>query len=371
MALRAFCISLAGIAALGTAMADAPIVSPEIHPDHTVTLRFRAPDAKEVWCGVAGISSAKMTKDSAGTWSYTTPPLEPDIYDYTFDVDGASVLDPNNPLTRPSLLWRSNLLLVPGTPPREWEVQDVPHGTLHHHFYKSAAIGDRRDYYVYTPPEYRPNSRAKYPVLYLLHGYGGDAQQWSAEEMANVIMDNLLAKGKVKPMLVVMTLGYGISNFASTNGPDIFNQDIVQQNYDNYMKTLLNEVIPAVQSDYRASSNPADRAIAGLSMGGSESLYVGLKNPATFSHIGAFSAGGVPHSYDRSFPGLNANTVNRRLKQLWIACGTEDGFIKVNRETVQWLKDKKVRLTQIETPGRHSSMVWRRNLISFAPLLFR
>ena len=375
MALSAVCrsasISLAGLAALGTSMAQAPIVSPEVHPDHTVTFRCLAPNAKKVQFGLEGGDAVDMTKESRGIWSYTTPALVPDIYGYTFNVDGATVLDPNNPLLKSNLIWQSNMVVVPGTPPLEWEVQDVPHGSLSHHFYKSGVIGDQRDYFVYTPPGYSPTSRTKYPVLYLLHGYSDMANGWSAVGKSNVIMDNLIAQGKAKPMLVVMTLGYGVPDFASPQGSGFRNRGTVKQNYDNYMKALLTEVIPAVQSEYRVSSNRTERAIAGLSMGGAESMYVGMNNLDTFSYIGAFSSGGLSNNFDENFPGLDAANVNRKLKQLWISCGTEDGLIAFNREMVKWLQGKKVKLTAVETPGRHTWMVWRRDLISFAPLLFR
>jgi len=260
------------------------------------------------------------------------------------------------------------MVLVPGNPPEPWEVRDVPHGEIRHIFYKSAIIGDQRDYFVYTPPGY---SRARrYPVLYLLHGYSDTANAWTEVGRANVILDNLIAEGKAKPMLVVMPLGYGIPDFASPGGPG-FQPARTKRNYDLFRRALLEEVIPRVDSEFAVSHQARNRAIAGLSMGGAESLYTGLNNLDKFADIGAFSSGGVTAGFDTMFPNLRASVANRRLKHLYIACGTEDGLIKTNRDLVKWLASKGVRLIQVETPGRHAWMVWRRNLVAFAQLLFR
>ncbi len=348
----------------------APLISPEVHPDRTVTFRFKDPGATKVELDLEGRDAVAMTQDADGVWSITTEPLRPDLYGYSFTADGEPRLDPLNPLTKPNLIWQSNAVLVPGDPPEAWEVQRVPHGTVHHHFYRSAVIGDERDFFVYTPPGYRPNSRQRYPVLYLLHGYSDMANAWTEVGKAHVVLDNLIAQGKVKPMLIVMPLGYGIPDFASRTSTPFSNPDRTKLNYENYRRALLGEVIPRVEKEYRALADREHRAIAGLSMGGSESLFVGLNDLDKFSSVGAFSSGGFAGKFDEAFPGLTGATANPRLRLLWIACGKDDGLVGFNRNLVKWLKGKGVQLTAIETPGRHEWPVWRRNLIQFTGLIF-
>jgi enterochelin esterase-like enzyme len=345
-----------------------PIVSPEVHPDGSVTFRFRAPNAKEVMLELEGSHRQPMEKDDQGVWTLTTAPLQPDFYGYSFVADGVALIDPSNPLMKPNLLNSASMVHVPG-PSLPWEVNDVPHGVVHHHFYRSAVVGDERDFYVYTPPGYNPRARRKYPVLYLLHGYSDDASGWTAVGRANVIFDNLIAQGKVKPMLVVMPLGYGAPEILQRGYDAPGSEAIHQRNFDRFTQALLTEVIPQVEADYRVIKKRNSRAIAGLSMGGAESLLTGLNHLNEFSWIGSFSAGGFGKDFNRDFPGLDASA-NKQIHLLWVACGTEDRLITINRQFREWLKEKAINHTDIETPGVHSWMVWRRNLANFAPLLF-
>jgi enterochelin esterase family protein len=251
-----------------------------------------------------------------------------------------------------------------------WELNNIPHGEIHHHFYKSAVAGDDRDFYVYTPPGYDSTAKKTYPVLYLLHGYSDDASGWTAVGRANVILDNLIAQGKAKPMIVVMPLGYGTMELIELGWGAWSHTDVRDRNFANFRAALLTEVMPQVEGEYRVTKDRNARAIAGLSMGGSESLLTGLNNLDKFAWVGAFSSGGIPDEFQKDFPSLDANA-NRQLRLLWIACGTEDGLITINRNLREWLKTKGVKVTEIETPGMHTWMVWRRNLSEFAPLLFR
>ena len=347
------------------------LVSPEVHPDNTVTFRFRAPNAQEVKLAREGAEPLAMQKDDSGVWTVTTTPLLPDLYGYSMVVDGVRFIDPSNPLLKPNLLSVENMVHVPGPPSLPWEWNDVPHGEIHHHLYRSTATNDDRDYYVYTPPGYDPGSQKTYPVLYLLHGYSDDASGWTAVGRANVILDNLIAQGKAKPMIVVMPLGYGTMEMIRIGWGGIFNRpEVRQENLSKFHDALFNEVIPKVESEYRVIQDRNSRAIAGLSMGGSESLLNGLNNLDKFAWIGAFSAGGLPDPLEKDFPALDSRA-NQQLKALWIACGTEDRLITANRNLREWLKAKGVKHTDIETPGMHTWMVWRRNLAEFAPLLFR
>ena len=347
-----------------------PIVSPEVHADRTVTFRFRDPNAKEVMLNLEGAKPEPMQKDDQGVWSIATAPLEPDYYGYSFVADGVSLTDPSNYLMKTNLLSQSNMVHVPGPPGTPWETNDVPHGVVHHYFYHSAVVGDDRDYFVYTPPAYDPAADKRYPVLYLLHGYSDGADGWTAVGRANFILDNLIAQGKAKPMIVVMPLGYGAPEILR-RGPGAFRDpSLPRRNMDKFGEALLTEVMPQVEQAYHVISDRNARAIAGLSMGGAESLYVGLNHLDHFAWVGSFSAGGLGDDYASEFPSLDSKA-NDQLHVLWIACGTEDRLIGPNRKFREWLTSKGVKHTDIETPGMHTWMVWRRNLANLAPLLFQ
>lgn len=353
-----------------SAQGQAPVRSPEVGADHRVTFRLRAPNAREVVLAREGAPRQPMQKDENGVWSVTTPPLEPDLYGYSFVVDGVGLLDPGNPLMKPNLLNTQSMVHVPGPSSLPWEVNHVPHGTVHHHYYKSGVVGDERDFYVYTPAGYDPKSSKRYPVLYLLHGFSDDASGWTAVGQANVILDNLIAEGKAKPMLVVMPLGYGAPEILSRTGPGSRDPGLRQRNLDRFRDALITEVLPEVEKSYRAATDRNSRAIAGLSMGGAESLFTGLNNLNRFAWVGAFSSGGLGSDFSTTFPNLDAKA-NGQLRLLWIACGTEDGLITANRQLRDWLKSKDIHHVDVETPGAHSWLVWRRNLATFAPMLFR
>jgi enterochelin esterase family protein len=360
-------IGLAQVPAAPAAASPAPYLSPEIHPDNTVTLRLRAPNAQKVDLVLEGATTPLQRGDDE-LWSATTAVLAPEIYAYRFVVDGTPILDPRNTDVRDNLqsLWSN--LTVPGTPPEPWELQSIPHGIVEHHFYSSQVVlglpNNQSDYYVYTPPGYNAKARRSYPVLYLLHGFSDAADGWSSVGKANFILDNLIATGKAKPMIVVMTLGYG--NMAVLKPGR--NPVLSAQSIELYQKALLSEVIPQIEANYHVSKKREDRAIAGLSMGGHESLLIGLTHPELFAWIGTFSAG------------LNANNISQlpqttpqkaNLRLLWMACGVDDALLKSNQNVIATLKAEGLPVTAIETPGHHQWPVWRDNLIHFAPLLFQ
>jgi enterochelin esterase-like enzyme len=348
----------------------ATLISPDVHTDDSVTFRIRAPNAVEVKLAREGAEPVPMRKDEQGIWTTTTSPLAPDFYGYSFVADGVWLIDPSNPLLKPNLLKTENTVHIPGPQSLPWELNDVPHGEIHHHFYRSKVAEDDRDYYVYTPPGYDPAAKTTYPVLYLLHGYSDDASGWTAVGRANVILDNLITQGKAKPMIVVMPLGYGTMEFVHLDWNAWRHTELRDRNFENFREALLTEVMPRVESEYRTTKDRNARAIAGLSMGGSESLLTGLNNLDKFAWVGAFSSGGIPEDFQKDFPALDAKA-NQQLRLLWIACGTGDRLITINRTLREWLKTRGVKATEIETPGMHTWMVWRRNLAEFAALLFR
>lgn len=343
------------------------VSSPEVHADGRVTFRLLAPQAHTVSVSVEGAKDPlAMQKDEQGVWSVSTAPLAPDIYGYSFQADGVHLTDPANTEIKPNLLNLSNAVHVVGASPLPWELTDIPHGAVHHHFYQSSVVGDNRDFYVYTPPAYDASARTLYPVLYLLHGFSDDASGWTAVGKANLILDRLIAENKAKPMIVVMPLGYGAPEIVRQGS----NPALREKNMSRFRAALIDEVIPAVERSYRVDTDRSSRAIAGLSMGGAESLLTGLNRLDKFSWVGAFSAGGVGDDFAAAFPQTDTHS-NQQLNLLWIACGTEDRLIEPNRKLIAWLNSKEVKLTPIETTGMHTWMVWRRNLIAFAPLLFQ
>ena len=348
-----------------------PIVSPEVRPDNRVIFRFRDPNAKEVSVQIAGIEKPiPMQRDDQGVWTVTTDPLAPDYYGYSFIADGVGLFDPSNHAVIPNFLYRASEVHVPGSAAISWEVADVPRGEIHHHFYKSKVVGDYRGFYVYTPPGYDPRGKQTYPVLYLLHGYSDDASAWTAVGRANVILDNLIARGKARPMLIVMPLGYGAPEVLLPGSGIFQDPGITQRNFDRFRDALLTEVIPRVEAEYLVTKDRGSRAIAGLSMGGAESLLTGLNNLNEFAWIGAFSSAGIRRDTEKDFPQLDAGA-NSQLQLLWIACGTGDDLMEVSRRLRAWLTSKNIRHAGIETPGAHTWLVWRRNLTEFTQLLFR
>lgn len=368
--------SLMLVAGAATANAQQPPVrSPEVHADGRVTVRLRSPNAREVFFASDAAPPAPMARDSAGVWSYTTAPLPPDIYSYTFQVDGVAIPDPQNaemkPVFRMSL--GQSLLHVPGPDSLSWEMRDVPHGAITEHFYTSDVIGDRRNYFVYTPPNYDRRRAQRYPVLYLLHGLSDDASGWVSAGRANVILDNLIAARRATPMVVVMTLGYGAPKLLDGFywGRQI-DSALWRQNTTRFTEALLKEVIPQVERRYHVATTRSGRAIAGLSMGGGQSLYAGLNNLDRFSYIGAFSSVTTLNgqAYDAIYPAVNQG-INSRVKLLWIGVGRDDRLRAENVRLTNWLRSKNVAFEWVESPGGHTWMVWRRYLTDFLPRLFR
>ena len=347
------------------------IVSPQVQSDGHVTFRFRSPNAAKVELSLEGAREhTTMQKDEQGVWNVTIGPLDPDYYGYAFVQDGVSLIDPSNYLMKPNLLDQESEVHVPGPMSLPWELNDVPHGEIHHHFFRSKIGDDNRDFYVYTPPKYDSRAKTEYPVLYLLHGYSDDASGWTAVGRANVILDNLIAQGKAKPMIVVMPLGYGDMEVIQLGSFDR-SKNVMWRNLSRFTDMLLSEIVPQVETSYRAKKDRESRAIAGLSMGGAESLLTGLNHLDQFAWVGAFSSGALDlKNFGTAFPSVDASA-NKELKLLWIACGTEDDLIKTNRDFKAWLKNKGVQFTDIETSGMHAWLVWRRNLAALTPLLFR
>jgi len=349
----------------------APVISPEVSSDNHITFRLRDPNAKEVLVRVEGTKDPlPMLINDQGVWSVSTGALDPNFYGYSFIADGVDEADPSNPLAKPNLLSPGSIAHVPGPASLPWEMNDVPHGVVHHHFYSSHIIGDQRDFYVYTPPGYDPRGKKVYPVLYLLHGFSDSADGWTAVGRANVILDNLIARGKAKPMLVVMTLGYGAPEILQRGRSGFRDQELRVRNMTKFRDALFAEVMPAVELNYHVAQDRNSRAIAGLSMGGAEASFVGLNALDRFAWVGAFSAGGLDDDVKANFPNLDRKA-SASLRLLWISCGKDDGLFPKDQQLRDWLQSQGFSVRWIETEGGHEWPVWRRNLSEFAPLLFQ
>jgi enterochelin esterase-like enzyme len=351
-----------------------PIVSPEVQPDRHVTFRLRAPAAKEVKVlGEWGAGPTAMVRDEQGTFSVTVGPLAADIYGYSFSVDGFQTLDPANPALKPMRSPRTSILEVPGEPPRLHEFQNVPHGTVRVHEHRSRSLGRLRRLHVYTPPGYDADSAQRFPVLYLLHGAGDNDATWTVFGHANQILDNLLAAGKVNPMIVVMPDGHaatpGQPPGAAPGRPPGAGGGM-SRNIESFQSDLFDDVIPLVEASYRVRAQADSRAIAGLSMGGGQSLTIGLNHPDRFAWVGGFSS--AVFSPETTLAGAvkDAKATNAALRVLWIACGKDDRLIENNQRLSALLKEKKINHEFLTTDGSHSWPVWRRYLADFVPLLF-
>jgi enterochelin esterase family protein len=348
-------------------VADA-LHSPEVAADHRVTFRIFAPKAAEVtlsgdWLGTA--TPPKLEKDDRGVWSITLGPLQPGIYIYSFNVDGMAVPDPVNPKIKLRARTSASLVEVKDEPAAFWEPRDVPHGTVEINWENSKAIaGETRAIWVYTPPDYAKSTR-RYPVLYLLHGSNDTAAGWTTAGNANFVLDNLLAGGKALPMIVVMPFGHATPFGVPTPAGGISNDALFEQ-------YLLQDVIPTVDARYRVSPGRENRAIAGLSMGGGQSLRIGLGHTDLFSAVASFS-GAVPADFETRFASLlkDSTGTNARIKTLWIGCGRQDSLFTRSQNLSTLLSKYQVKHVFHPTDGVHNYFVWRQYLAEFVPLLFR
>ena len=338
--------------------------SPEVSDDRRITFRVLAPQASKVTVFCECLTSEPaLTKGADGVWTVTVGPIEPDLYEYHFTIDGVDTLDQRNPVvkynSRPNLI--ESIVEVRGSSPSFYDVKPVPHGTVEIRYYPSKSTGTTRRAFVYTPPNY-DRSNVRYPVLYLLHGADGDETAWTQFGRANLILDNLIAEKKAAPMIVVMPFAYAYPWHAGATG---------EKQRADFEKDLLTDLIPFVQNQYRAATDRESRALAGLSMGGSLTLAIGPRHLGTFSRIAVFSSGGGQNP-EKTFADVaaNAKQVNSQLRLFWMGMGTEDaGFASANR-TSAFLKTAGITHTYKTTPGAHTWIVWRKYLNEVAPQIF-
>jgi len=355
---------LAGCAA-AQAQPAPEVVSPDVLPDGRVTFRILAPAAASVAVeGIRHLPAQPMARDATGLWSVTVGPLAPDIYSYTLAVDGATVTDPHDRDIK-RYFSSESLFEVPGNPPILASVQPVPHGVLHHQVYASRARGGDGGVWVYTPPGYDPRAQALYPVVYLLHGFGDREEAWIETGRANTIADNLIAQGRIRPLIIVMPYGHPYPV-----GMRDRDKDYGAKNTAAMQEDVLGALIPLIERDYRADARAERRAIVGLSMGGRQALTIGLGNPGVFEWVGAFSAG-IPEAGLGAAPLGAVRDPAKRPRLLWIAVGREDTLLKRNEAFHAWLEKEGVAHTWTVSDGGHEWPVWRSYLPEFLELVFR
>jgi enterochelin esterase-like enzyme len=342
-----------------------PVVSPDVSADGRVTFRIVAPNARAVTVnGLRHLPDQPMVKDEKGLWSLTVGPLPADVYSYVFSIDGAVVTDPHDRDIK-KYFSSESLFEVPGHPPILAEAQNVPHGIVHHQFYASKVRGIDAGMEVYTPPGYDPRGLTKYPVVYLLHGFGDREEAWIDAGHANTIADNLIAQGLIKPMIIVMPYGHPVP----VQERDTM-KDYGARNDEAMAMDLIGQIIPLVEQDYRANTHSEKRAIVGLSMGGGQSLDIGLFHPELFSWVGAFSAAAPEKDLDATFAKV-VNDPSSRPRLLWMAIGKDDSLLKRNVAFHEWLGQKGIVHTWVLSDGGHEWANWRAYLPQFLELVFR
>jgi enterochelin esterase family protein len=335
-----------------------------IGADRVVTFQINAPAAKGVSALVDSMppSTARpLTRDDRGVWKGTLGPLAPDLYFASYIVDGA---------TR-----QAGYLHIRGNPPEAWDTRKVPHGAIHQHWYDSKSMSMLRSIFVYTPPDY-DREKTTYPVLYLLHGSGGTENSWTMDGLANVILDNLIADAKVKPMIVVMPFGHSEPSMRPGTMPTFRGRDAAAFSND-----LINDVIPLVERAYRVARQADKRAIAGFSMGGNQARQIGLSRLDLFSYVATFSgtvgvrSGAVSaDTIEDTFADVLADPpgTNAALRLFWAAVGTDETNLLAQHRILNDVLDRHgIRHEFVTIPGGHTWHVWRRNLRDLLPRLFQ
>ncbi len=364
------------------------VASPEVLPGNRVAIRIYAPKATAVslsgdWVAQGRGSAGPLEKDSQGVWSITVGPLVPDFYTYTLTVDGVRTLDPRNPRVKTGVSSLENILVMPGDEMAFADNRQVPHGEVRQVWYWSANLKEMRRMHVYTPPGYE-TSNVRYPAFYLVHGGGDEDSGWTSIGRANFIVDNLLAAGKAKPMIVVMPNGsvslpgvtMGQSRGVAAGGrPDMSASLSVL--HDAFGEDLLTNIIPYVEKHYRALTDQPNRALAGLSMGGAETMRNGPPNMDKFAYLGVFSMG-WNDEVNADFETRNARffedpaRTNKLVKLFWIGVGKNDSLIGAGAKRLSDLLTRRgIRNEYYETDGGHTWINWRMYLRDLLPRLFQ
>lgn len=358
-----------------------PVNSPEVNKDNTVTFRLKAANATKVEVVGDFLSKdekAKMKKVNNDVWEYTTPKaLDPELYSYSFMMDGIKISDPSNVFMSRDVVTISNLFMIDGKESELYKVQNVPHGSLSKVWYHSEKLNADRRITVYTPAGYETNGQ-RYPVLYLLHGMGGDEDSWATLGRAAQILDNLIAQDKAKPMIVVMTNGNSDLQAAWGESPTGYVTPTIElpKTTDGTFEDAFPEVVTFVDKAYRTITKKESRAIAGLSMGGFHSMQISKEYPTLFNYIGLFSASArfkgrkESHIYENCEAKIKTQFAQRPALY-WIAIGKDDFLYEENQKFRSFLDANGFQYTYVESEGGHIWRNWRNYLCQFLPLIFK
>jgi len=331
--------------------------SPEVHRDNKVTFRYYSRTAKNVMVnGELLAAPVAMIKDTGGIWSITVPAVKPDIYPYSFVVDDVEMADPNNSYVFANERFKRSIVEISGDKPLVHSLQPVPHGKIHYQYYASSTLGTTRQLLVYTPPGFNPISTVKYPVLYLIHGGSDTEETWTKVGKANLIADNLIAKGLAKPMIIVMPYG----NVRPKPMPE-FTNDVIK------------DVIPFIEANYPVFTDSKNRAIAGFSVGGGQTLNIGLTNTDKFAYIASYAPYTATEEFQKNFTNWSpdANKINQQLKLFTISVGTEDFLFESVKKNIAMLDEKKVKVKSYIVQGGHTWMNCKLYLSTTLQEIFR
>lgn len=354
------------------------LISPEINADNTVTFRLKAPGASNVQVTGDFIPSsiAEMEKDTTGVWTFTSQEVAPELYRYNYIVDGLTITDPSNVFELRDVCTVFNYFIVPGEGSSLYEVKDVPHGTVSKVWYDSPTLGMKRRMSVYTPAGYESGSQ-RYPVLYLLHGMGGDEEAWLTQGRTAQILDNLIAEGTIEPMIVVMPNG----NASQEAAPGETHYGLVPptvalpHTMDGAFEEAFPDIVTFVDNVYRTKADKAHRAIAGLSMGGFHSLHTSKQYPELFDYVGLFSAAINPRVEGSEIYENREAKLKHQFadgpRLYWIAIGKDDFLYNENAAYRKVLDDLGIKYEYYESSGGHIWKNWRSYLSKFTPKLFR
>ncbi len=356
------------------------IISPEINPDNSVTFRLHAPKAVKVLV-TGDFTEAGYAElvEKEGIWTYTTAPLSPELYSYSFVVDGLTIRDPSNVYMIRDVASVTNVFIIGGGRADLYKVNDIPHGSVSKVWYHSPTLGMDRRMTVYTPAGYEQNRRQKYPVFYLLHGAGGDEEAWMDLGRTSQILDNLIAQGNAEPMIVVMTNGNAGESAAPGQCPDGFERiPGFQQRgmMEGSFEMHFPDVVKYVESNYRVYKDKKHRAIAGLSMGGFHSMHISKYYPDMFDYVGLFSAAARFHENSECPVYINEKAqidaqFAKKPALYWIAIGNTDFLYQENVKFRNYLDEKGYSYEYVESEGGHIWKNWRIYLTEFVPKLFR